>query len=278
MAKEKWPNFFIVGAGRSGTTSLYEYLKEVSGVYMSPVKEPRYFASSDPPRPHIRPVRDKKGYLRLFQAVKDEVAVGEASVAYLPDPEAPRRIHEVVSEARIIIILRDPVERAFSSYLLGVREGWESLPFEQAIRGSRYTAPGFYSEPVKRYPDIFGAKQLKILIFEEFIEDPKGAVREILEFLGVSGELPLSVGQAYNAFAAPRGPLASRILRSNVARAIAKALIPTSLRRRAKQKLLLKKTSKPPMSQEARSFLEQLYRDDVRRLEKILGRALPWSL
>jgi hypothetical protein len=279
--KEKWPNFFIVGAARSGTTSLYEYLKRVPGVYMSPVKEPRYFAPSCRPGSSVRPIRDKAEYLRLFQGVRDEAAVGEASITYLPDPEAPRLIHKVIPDARIIIILRDPVERAYSSYLLYVREGWQSLPFEEAVQDKQYehcTAPGFYADSVKRYLDIFGAERVKILIFEEFIQDTKGAVRKILKFLGVEGQPPINVGEAYNAFAAPRGPLPRRILASELAKRTTKFLIPAPLRRIVRQNLLQKKAAKPPMHQEARKFLEELYREDVRKLERILGRSLPWSL
>ena len=109
---ETWPNFFIVGAPKSGTTSLYEYLKQIPQVYMSPVKEPHYFSKSIVPDNHfLKPIRDKKKYLNLFEGAKNEIAIGEASPTYLADPEAPKLIHELVPNAHIIIILRDPIER-----------------------------------------------------------------------------------------------------------------------------------------------------------------------
>ena len=119
-----WPNFFIVGAPRSGTTSLYEYLKEVPEVFMSPVKEPNFFNLSVENDLFLsKPIREKKKYLDLFKNVKDEKAIGEASPTYLWDPKTPKLIHEIIPDAKIIISLRDPVERTFSHYLMYFRNG-----------------------------------------------------------------------------------------------------------------------------------------------------------
>lgn len=277
MAKEKWPNFFIVGVSKAGITSLYEYLKRVPGIYMSPVKESRYFAPGDRPGHGIRPIRSKAKYLKLFHSVKDEAAVGEASPSYLYGPEAPKLIHEVVPYARIIMILRDPVERAYAHYLMWLRETWESRPFDEAVREDRYLKLGFYSEPVHRYLQIFGAPRVKILIFEEFIQDIKETVGDVLKFLDVNGKPPDGVAEAYNTFALPRGPLARLILRSNLLRSAGHSLLPARLRRIVRERVLLKRADDPPMPQEAREILEELYRDDVQRLEKILARSLPWS-
>jgi len=164
MAKDIWPNFFIVGAPKAGTTSLYNYLRRAPGVYMSPRKEPRYFTTINPVGvTAMRPVRDRAEYLRLFQGAKDEVAIGEASVTYLRDPETPKRIKEVVPGSRIIMLLRDPVERAFSDYLMHVREGWQTLSFQEVMRTDLYLGKGFYAQQVKRYLDIFGPQRVKII-------------------------------------------------------------------------------------------------------------------
>lgn len=246
---------------------------------MSPMKEPRYFTTIDPVEVTATPpVRDKAEYLRLFQGAKDAVAIGEASVVYLRDPDAPQRIRDAVRGARIIMLLRDPVERAFSDYLMHVREGWQTLPFEATLRTDLYLAHGFYAEQVEKYLDAFGPERVKILIFEEFIQDTKGAVSDVLRFLGVNSRPPASVKEAYNAFAMPRVRWAYRILGGRWGRRTARALIPAPLRMLVKERVLLKKASKPAMSQEARKFLEDLYRDDVRKLQEILGRALPWPL
>ena len=107
----KSPNFFIVGAPRAGTTSLYNYLNEISEVFMSPVKEPGFFIPND-----FRNFSEKT-YLELFENVKDEIAIGEATAGYLGNEKTPFLIKEKVPNAKIIITLRDPVNRIFSHYL-----------------------------------------------------------------------------------------------------------------------------------------------------------------
>ena len=283
MSKEIWPNFFIVGAPRSGTTSLYEYLKAVPGIYMSPVKEPNYFAPDLHTRYRGKPILafgkyfcNRAKYLELFEKVKDEVAVGEASVSYLSDPEAPGRIKEVVPEARIIVILRGPVERAYSHYLQKVDAGWQRAPFEEAARTDFYLEPSLYAKQVQKYLDVFGSDQVKILIFEEFIQAPRKTVSEVLNFLGVNAELPAIVGEAYNSFTIPRWPFVGRFLRSRPVRIARRLLIPARIRLTMRQQVLYRKASKPPMPEKTRRFLEDAFRGDVQRLEQILGRSLPW--
>ena len=117
MSKDNWPTFFIVGAPRSGTTSLYNYLKTIPEIFMSPVKEPGYFIPND-----FRGFSEKK-YLELFKNVKDEIVIGEASAGYLASQEAAFRIKKEIPNAKIIITLRDPVERTFSDYLNNLRTG-----------------------------------------------------------------------------------------------------------------------------------------------------------
>ncbi|HTM10498.1 MAG TPA: sulfotransferase [Verrucomicrobiae bacterium] len=283
---ERWPNFFIVGAPRAGTTSLYYYLKAAPGVFMSPVKEPHYFAvtlkallnpsAANPDATQL--IHERREYLKLFQKVKDEVAVGEASPSYLWDTAAPRLIHEVVPHARIIMSLRDPVDRAFSHYLMHVREGVERLPFEEVVEGTSYIEPGLYAAQVQRYVDIFGADQVKILIFEEFIGDVEAAVTDILKFLGVNGRVSYRLKTPHNSFAVPRGNLAKRIAASRGIRLTARSLLPSGIRGVLRRKLLYKKVPKPPLPHAVAAALADIYREDVKALEKILGRSLPWTL
>jgi len=283
---ERWPNFFIVGAPRSGTTSLYEYLKDVPEVFMSPVKEPNYFNPSvDDDLFLSKPIRGKK-YLELFKNVKDEKVIGEASPTYLWDPKTPKLIHGIVPHAGIIISLRDPIERAFSEYLflrgLGSEKGSFLEIIKRSIRDEDYSSNriiqnGLYFEQVKRYLDIFGTDQVKILIFEELVQDTWGLVKQVLDFLKVKHDPTTSVNEIHNAFTLPRGQIASSIVKNKVLRKMGKTLLPReglfSLR-----KILTKKTAKPSITNEEKSILKEFYHNDVRKLEKLLNQKLPWQV
>lgn len=267
--EETWPNFFIVGAPRAGTTSLYQYLRQVPGIYMSPVKEPNYFGTN-------RDGKKREEYLRLFSGAKGASAVGEASVGYLRAPEAPARIRQRVPGARIVISLRDPVEQVRSHYFEHTRRHITDLSFEEAARMEEHTRDGFYADAVARYLDVFGAGRVKILVFEEFARDPRKTVVEVMRFLGLEGEPPAFAATPYNAYAAPRVRSAAALLRGSLARRVWRALAPEGLRRKVSRRALYKAAPKPPMPEESRVALERLFRADVDRLEKILGRPLPW--
>lgn len=284
---EKWPNFFIVGAMRAGTTSLYEYLRCQPRVFMPSRKESNYFTKSDDPNfvKLTAPVRSKNEYLDLFKKAKDEVAIGEACISYLSDPEAPKLIHDVVPDAKIIIILRNPIERTLSDYLYGIRMAIENLTFSDALKRdlSRLHLPyrsiikgSFYSQKVKRYIDTFGHEQIKIIIFEEFVQNPKRTVKETLEFLGIKGEFSEFEVKAHNDSRMPRGQLEKALIHSSAIRGIAVKMLPNSVILSLSEKFLYKKDDKPQILPEERKALQEIFFGDVLILQDILGRSLPW--
>lgn len=285
-----WPNFFIVGAAKAGTTSLYQYLKQIPGIYMSPVKEPHYFSRRViPDDHHYRPIRDKEKYLNLFKKVNNEKVVGEASPTYLRDPEAPKLIHQVSPNARILISLRDPIERTFSLYLSMLRNRFLKLSFHEEVlrslkhRVNEYSVPNLrlhsalYSKYVKNYLDIFGKKQVKIIIFEEFIKDSKSTVQEILEFLDVNYTINDFKVKVHNPYRVWRGPVVGHIAKNTTAVKISKAILPQSTLQFLTENIFSKKQPKSKMDQQAMMRLVRFYSDDVEILEKILGRKLPWA-
>jgi len=288
---EKWPNFFIVGAPKAGTSSLYTYLDSIPGIFMSMPKEPNYFSVktiSENSHTVMKPIRDKSKYLDLFKKVKDEKIIGEASPSYLSDPEAPKLIHEIAPEAKIIISLRDPVERTFSYYLMFIRGGFMKDSFHDEVqkalklvriynKRSLRLETGLYAEDIQRYHDIFGPEQVKIIIFEEFINDVKKTMKDILSFLDIDYELNEFDVEAYNKFGVPRSPISQFILRRGNLRRLAARFMSPSKRRILKEKILLKNEPKPEMPDEDREILRNFYREDVYKTEKILKRKLPWK-
>lgn len=286
-AQQRMPNFFIVGAPKAGTTSLYEYLNSTTGVYMSPVKEPSYFSpavSED----YAEKVGDLDAYLRLFRGAEDERAIGEATPFYLWDPESPQLIREASPEAKIIATLRDPVERAFSDYLMmSAHYGSERLSFPDALQanasqpesrwGERlYLELGEYSEQVQRYLDVFGESNVKVVLFEDLVSDTANVVNGVLRFLAVPGALDVGAGQAHNSFSIPKTRLAQRIVGSEGLRRLAQRFVPATAKDFFVHKFLLAKAPKPQMTEEAREFLQEYYREDARSLQSKLHRRLPW--
>jgi len=286
---EKWPNFFIVGAPKAGTTSLYEYLKDIPGIYMSTLKEPNYFSSKTiSKKMHKRTIRDKKKYLKLFDKVKDEKIVGEASPTYLFDPDAPTLIHDISPNALTLISLRDPVERIFSQYLMGIRLGNYKKTFHDQIHAEladeiEYTQPSLrlkerlFFGNVKRYLDVFGQKQVKIIIFEEWVKKIQETLQEILDFLNVNFTITEFDKEAHNPFVMSRGKIASQLLRNWKAKEFAKKTLPLSSRLFIRNKFLYKKEVKPQMENEDRELLIRFYRNDVKKLQTLLGRNMPWQ-
>jgi len=281
-----WPNFFIVGASKSGTTSLYAYLNENPEVYMSPIKEPRYFHNFIH-ETYLKRIKETSKYLRLFKKVRNEKAIGEASPTYLFDPDSPKLIKKAVPHARIIIILRDPVKRSFSHYLMHKNNGRETESFYQVIqrgikreKNSKEYNPcldrGLYFNQVSRYFEIFGRDKVKVLIFEEFIKDPKKTIKEILDFLDVKSEILSKILKTYNVYREPTGKAAKLILKSSTIDKIAVSLIPQSIRRRLKETITEKPKEKPIMTEMDRLSLESFYYQDVKNLQNLLQRRLPW--
>jgi len=282
-----WPNFFIVGAPRCATTTLYEYLNQTPDVFMSPIKEPNFFSVSINPKIKLaNMIRDKQKYLNLFKNVTNERAIGEASPTYLWDPKTPELIHKTIPDARIIMILRNPVERAFSHYLLLVSLGAETSSFFESLKKSldayqdysgRILESGLYYEQVKRYYEIFDPSKIKVLIFEEFISDTQNKVKEVLDFLEVPSNPPNSITEVHNAFKLPRGKLATTIISNRPFRRMVKGLISENAKPLIK-KIFTKESPKPILSPDERKFLNKYYAKDVKKLQDYLQRPLPWKI
>ncbi|WP_299290914.1 sulfotransferase [Nitrosopumilus sp.] len=287
MNKEIWPNFFIVGAMRAGTTSLYEYLKKSKFVYLPSIKEPNYFTSAvDPKQLLTKPIKDEKKYLELFKNVKNEKVIGDSSPTYLWDPKSAEMIYKKIPNAKIIIILRNPIERAFSHYLMLFGRGMTKLSFEQVIKESlmvsgdnfegRVISGGFYFKQIKRYLDTFPKNQNKIIIFEEFANNTKKSVQDVLNFLEIDDSPHESVNTIYNQYTEPRGGISSSIMRSNKIKKFGKKILPSSLGQSMMNDVLGKKVEKPKLSEKLRTILEDIYREEIIEIEKILDIDVQW--
>jgi hypothetical protein len=289
------PNFLIIGAAKAGTTSLYVYLQNHPQIFMSSQKEPNFFAfegeTLDFCGPYFlakRPkwVTDLQTYHRLFSEVMNEPAIGEASILYLYHPKAPERIQHYMPDGKLIAILRNPVDRAYSSYcymcenaLEPLADFSEALQVEEArITGKwehiwHYKQMGFYHKQLKRYFDRFDRSQMKIYLYEDFAQDNLRVIREIYEFLGVDPAFRPDTSIRYNESGIPKNKKLQALYNHSPARLflrnhLPKWLVPVLLRLK-KQTL-----TKPQLSSEVRQGLVEEYREDILCLQDLLQRDL----
>lgn len=217
------PNFVIAGATRSGTTSLYYYLKQHPEISFPDLKEPRYFSSVNLKLPQKGPgdntvdeklILNFKDYEKLYERIKNKV-VGDASSEYLyHHQDSAKRIFNKLGDIPIILILRNPLERAFSAYSNLVRDGREKLSFEQAVLKEQerrqdnwdmmwsYIDVSLYSKQVATFMDTFS--QVKVLIFEEFITDPNKYLKELFQFLDVDSTFKSETKTVYSHSGEPK--------------------------------------------------------------------------
>ena len=299
------PNFLVVGAQKCGTTALYYHLKQHPQVYMSPEKEPHFFALEGEtivfrgPRDkeildHIA-VTDIEAYRELFAGVSNETAVGEASAVYLYSPKAPGRIRYHVPDAKLIIIIRQPAERAYSSFLHMVRDGREPFKdFERALEEEEarvrdnwspiwhYKRAGFYHDQLERYFDTFGRDQVKVYLYEDFVSNPGGVLQDVFRFLSVDDTFVPDLSTRYNVAGVHRNKslhaVHSFLIKPHPLKSAFKPLVPKGLRRRAVTRLVNSIRSqnlvKPPFPAEVRERLVAHYREDIFKVQELIRRDL----
>jgi hypothetical protein len=291
------PNFLLVGANRCGTTSLYYYLKEHPEVHMSSIKEPSFFLSlsfkvpeqgiGDDRREFVTDFND---YCRLFETAGDCKALGEASTEnlYHYDKVIPD-IKRLLGNPKILISLRNPVERAFSAYTYLISENREFLTFEEGLSQEEkrmrdgwrqiwfYKDAGFYSARVKAYLENFD--EVKICLFDDLIVNPLSFVQEVYKFLGVDPSYKPDVKARYKTSGIPRSKKINRLFEEptrlrSVARAVGKFVLKEDGWTKVRDALKAKSYARAEMKPETRIYLERVYREDILKLEDVIQRDL----
>ena len=292
----KLPNFLIIGAAKAGTTALYHYLKQHPQVYMSPKKETNFFAFEGQEISFSGPGDEKisessvttlEAYAEQFEAASDEVAIGEASPWYLYSSQATDNIRRHIPHAKLITVLRNPIDRAFSSYLHVVRDGRESLTFEEGLLAEEeriergweyiwhYQHTGFYAAQVERFLKVFPREQLRYYLYDDFVEDPALFVKDVCEFLEVDTDFVVDTSFRPNATGIPKNWLLGRLLiKPNALRSAARYVMPKQLRYNVSQRINQRLLVKPSLKHETRERLLCRYRDDILALQDLIERDL----
>jgi hypothetical protein len=287
------PNFLIIGAAKSGTTSLANYLRQHPEIYLSKIKEPHFFAfegqsinfcGPGDKKVHQSIVTNLDTYQSLFQSASVEKAIGEASTSSLIVPDAAKRIKKYTPNVKLIAILRNPAERAYSSFLHLRRDGREvTEDFRKALQKEaaridnnwgclwRYTQIGFYHQQLKPYYELFDSQQIRVYLYEDLKNNPSLFFKDIFEFLNVDTNFIPNTTIKNNVSGIPKSRLLHNVLHSkNTIRSIIGPLVPKYLRIKLREHNL----SKPQLSVMIKNDLLEIFKEDILSLQSLINRDL----
>ncbi len=271
------PTFVIIGAQKSGTTSLYHYLGQHPDVFVSTVKEPRFFShlarqAAGLPTPNAGTITTFEAYLDLFAGATAR-AVGEASVSYLDVPGTAVQMHRYLPDATVIAVLRDPVERAYSQYYMNVRAGREHARFEDAVAQHRYLRGGFYYRNLVPFFRHYGADKIGVYLYDDLRDDPLALVQDVFRLLGLDDTFAPNLTMKHHAGGKPRSAFFHTLLTMRRVNRWIKRTAPAGLVRMG---MALKRLnySRVPMPEHVGAHLREIYRDDILNLQKLIRKDL----
>ncbi|MFM2312342.1 MAG: hypothetical protein RLZZ04_1618 [Cyanobacteriota bacterium] len=287
------PNFLIIGAAKAGTTALYEYLQQHPQIYLTPTKETNFFAFAGeiinfqgPGDEALKDfsITDLNTYQAEFEQVTQELALGEACPSYLYFPQAAARIKQYIPDTRLIVILRNPVERAYANFLHIVRDDREThRDFALALQAEatriannwewfwHYIQVGFYGQQLQRYYEMFAPSQIKVYLYEDLKENAIATLQDIFRWLEVDDTFVPDMALRPNKSGMPKNKLLHQILtKPNPLKTLFKPLFPAQIR----QKIQHQNLNTPQISPEVRQQLLDLYRVDILQCQDLINRNL----
>ena len=289
------PNFLLIGAQKAGTTALSYSLKQHPQIYMSPKKEPGFF-DFEGQKPNFMGPGDRalfdhvptdiESYHQLFQGVSDEMAIGEATTWYLYSSRAPERIQYYIPNAKLIVILRNPVDRAYSAFMHAIRDGRESITdFAQAVKKEEtrinqnweylwhYKQMGFYYGQLKRYYELFDCSQIKVYLYEDLKDNPVALMQDVCQFLNIDQTLVSGSPPRRNVSGFAKNKLLDNFLDKQNFKWLKtpfKLFLSSKMRENIIVSLKNQNRIKPPMSPEVKIQLTEMYREDILKLQELI--------
>lgn len=281
------PTFFLAGVPKAGTTSLYDY-NQHPDVFMSRKKEPHHFSFQDDGWPKWA-VRDRQAYEELFAEARHDQARGEASTWTLYSEGAPKRIAEAVPDAKFVVVLRHPTDRAYSNWTFNLGSGYETIDtFEAALeaepgrvaRGGgpwhyHYVRAGFYADQLGRYFDVFGRDRVLVIFFDNLKTDTYDVVRRVYGFIGVDPSFRPDIGVSNRSYLPRSRRLHNLSWSANPLKSALKKILPSGvsaeLGRRLKQ---VNKIDPPKIAPQTQRALDETFQPHIERLSTLLGEDL----
>ncbi len=279
-------NLFIVGVAKGGTTSLHSYLDKHPEVSMSRIKEPNYFTWKQIRDQGLYYVKEKNietesEYLSLFEITENVKILGEASVSYMFYPGTAQKIKAYNPESKVIILLRDPVKRANSHYLMDKRLGFVKKKLsdifhdpdrENSLHYQQYIKLGQYYSQVKEYLDVFDQKNIRIYLSSEFKTETSRILAEIIEFLGLNGQIEIDTSKQHNVSGQGKNALVRMIYKNRFLRKMIKGILPKSIGEAAKGAAF--KSGGDSIDSELEKEIREFYKADILKLEQLIDKNL----
>lgn len=276
-------DFFIVGTPKAGTTSLYYYLDDHPQIVMSSIKEPNYFSNQDISLQNLfyeeTIIESLEDYHKLFPEDKTVKKYGESSVSYLFYKSVPKKIYQYNKRSKIIILLRNPIERAYSHYLMDRRLGLVNQEFsdifekKSGIFFQQYFKLGNYTNQIKRYIDIFQEDNIHIIWYDKFKEDVAQEVSKVYQFLSVDQDFKFNLNREYNKSLITNNKIVLAIYSVRSLRKILKRIFSVKFMIFIKT-LFFQRNNKPELSKSLKKELIEYYYEDILSLEKLLKKDL----
>lgn len=276
-------DFFIVGTPKAGTTSLYYYLDDHPQIIMSSIKEPNYFSNQDISLQNLfyeeTIIESLEDYHKLFPEDKTVKKYGESSVSYLFYKSVPKKIYQYNKRSKIIILLRNPIERAYSHYLMDRRLGLVNQEFsdifekKSGIFFQQYFKLGNYTNQIKRYIDIFQEDNIHIIWYDKFKEDVAQEVSKVYQFLSVDQDFKFNLNREYNKSLITNNKIVLAIYSVRSLRKILKRIFSVKFMIFIKT-LFFQRNNKPELSKSLKKELIEYYYEDILSLEKLLKKDL----
>jgi hypothetical protein len=296
--KNRLPNFLIVGAAKSGTSSLHNYLHEHPEVFMPSynregmkVKEPRFLIKDLVQHRLHNGVWNFEEYQCLFSDVREEKVIGESTVLYLYYYQhAIKNIkYYLGKEVKIIIMLRNPIDRAYSAFQHVSRGLKETNSFEESLEIEKgrleretnltpmvmYKEMGMYYSMVKAYKDSF--KNIHIVFYEDFRDNIALEMNKVYSFLGISKDINVNLNKRYNVGGKKWKNKKSKhfFMKDNWAKSILKSITPKKIRQEIRNKLVNLSTKEvEEMKKETRKMLNNYFQEDIKKLSELLNKDL----
>jgi hypothetical protein len=285
------PNFIVIGAAKAGTTALYWYLAEHPAIFMSPVKETNYFAYGvddagqliyGDPEVHRFPVKTLAEYERLFTGSGGATAIGEVSPIYLECPQAAGRIRRLLPRVHLICCLREPVERAYSDYLMFLRNRGRRVDPKRdfaetadwARPDSHWMRVSKYYEQLARYYECFPRSQIHVFLFDDLKQNRTGTVQDLYRFVEVDPTFVPDFDTPHNVGGIPVSMLLERVL----TKSRLKSVVEPWIRKRTANWLRRLRTRSmrqaPGLPTGLKRQLSDYFREDIAKTSELIGRDL----